>query len=180
MGLNETVNKHLRHCMFIAAATFLLGCGAQSPASSVSSTTSNSLKLANARPLDVKINGSRVSARGCTIDLKKFCEAEIEQEEFLYDGAKYNWQMFAQNFPPHTYIYYTLTMRDGSPAATAECYIATQQRRVLSARLMPRPPVTGAAVEFAKAIGACEEQNPDYSKILATIQQNDLGNSSSQ
>jgi hypothetical protein len=132
--------------LMILAALVVAGCGAQ---------PSNPVALAQS-PTGLTSNPAIVSRSGCTVDLQKICQAEIDQPQIIYDTQKYDWQSFSQNAPPHTHIYFPLVLPNGHPGGTVDCYIATQQRKVLGAQMMSKPPVTEEAVEFVKSIGGCE------------------------
>lgn len=118
-------------------------------------------------------DSSIVSRSDCSVDLKKVCQAEIDRPEIIVNNDKFDWVSFTQNFPPHTHVYYTLILPNGHAGAAADCYIATERRRVLNASLMPQPPLTDEAVQYVKSIGGCEEQHPDYAKMIEEFEKND-------
>lgn len=116
-------------------------------------------------------DSSTISQSGCTVDLKKVCQALIDQPTFTLNGVEYNARRLEQNYVRHTPIEMTFKMPNGDLTRTAECQFDTLNRTVSYARLLPGPPITDVEVQYVKSHGWCAEQNPDYGKAMARILQ---------
>jgi hypothetical protein len=113
---------------------------------------------------------STISQSGCTVDLKKVCQAFIDQPTFTLNGVEYNAQRLEQNGVRHTNVELPFNMPNGNLIGTAECQFDTQNRRVSYARLLSGPPITDAEVQYVKSRGWCAEQSPDYEKSMSGSQ----------
>jgi len=114
---------------------------------------------------------STISQSGCTVDLKKVCQAFIDQPTFTLNGVEYNAQRLEQNGVRHTNVELPFNMPNGDLIGTAECQFDTQNRKVSYARLLSGPPITDMQVQYVKSRGYCAEQNPDYDKAMSGSQQ---------
>ena len=114
---------------------------------------------------------STISQSGCTVDLKKVCQAFIDQPTFTLNGVEYDARRLQENGPSHSNIELPFNMPNGDLIGTAECQFDTQNRRVSYARLLQGPPITDVEVQYVKSRGWCAEQNPDYGKAMSGNQQ---------
>lgn len=113
---------------------------------------------------------STISQGGCTVDLKKVCQAVIDQPTFTLNGVEYNAQRLQDNGVRHTNIELPFNLPTGEMIGTVECQFDTQNRKVSYARLLPGPPITDAEAQYVKSAGWCAEQSPDYKKEMSGIQ----------
>ena len=112
-----------------------------------------------------------ISQSECTVDLKKVCQAFIDQPTFTLIGVEYDARRLEQNGVRHTNVELPFKMPNGSLIGTAECQFDTQKRRVSYARLLPGPPITGVEVQYVRSRGWCAEQSPDYGKAMSGNQE---------
>jgi len=115
-----------------------------------------------------KPNGgnSTISQSGCTVELKKVCQAFIDQPTFTINGIEYDARRLEHNSVSHTNVELPLNMPNGDLIGTAECQFDTQNRKVSYARLLAGPPITDVQVQYIKSRGWCAEQSPDYGKAM--------------
>ena len=112
---------------------------------------------------------STISQSGCTVDLKKVCQAFINQPTFTINGVEYDARRLQANGVSHTNIELPFNMPSGDLIGTIECQFDTQNRRVSYARLLQGPPITGAEVQYVKGMGWCAEQGADYGKAMQPL-----------
>lgn len=106
---------------------------------------------------------------GCTVDLKKICEAFIDQPEFPLNGARYTWERLANNSPPHTEIELPASVLGNNAEGTARCQVTIHTRKVTDARLLRGEPSIAKTMEYFKQSGWCEEASPNYDKLIADL-----------
>ena len=114
---------------------------------------------------------SIISQSGCTVDLKKVCQAFIDQPTFTINGVEYDARRLEQNGVLHTNVELPFKMPNGDLIGTAECQFDTQNRRVSYARLLSGLPITDVEVQYVRSHGWCAEQSPDYGKAMSGSQQ---------
>ncbi|MBZ5700192.1 MAG: hypothetical protein LAN18_16790 [Acidobacteriia bacterium] len=120
-------------------------------------------------PSPQRSSSSTISRGGCTIDLRKVCQAFIDQPHFVYHSVEYDWRSFSQDNPPHAEIQLPLNLANGEYLGTVNCHVTTESRKATDAELMHGPPVSDKAVEYIKGKGWCEEDSPDYGKLMSEI-----------
>jgi hypothetical protein len=138
-------------------ATLAGGCGSQTPVAPSESTPA-------AQTTGVVQPGATILHHdGCTIDIAKVCKSYIDQPQFTYNGDEYDWTRFQGSVFRHPDLDIWARYPDGSVVAEIECHIDAQNRKVDWARLLPNPPMTDKAWEYAKSEQWCQEEWPDYS-----------------
>lgn len=110
-----------------------------------------------------------LSRDGCTVDLKKVCQAFIDQPSFIYRNSQYDWASFSQNNPSHAELQLPLNLPNGEYLGMLNCHVVTQNRKATAGVLMQGPPVSDQAISYLKKRGWCEENKADYSKLWAAI-----------
>lgn len=155
----------VRLTIVVAISILLVGCSGQQTPQPTTPTPSDQV---NAAP--------KVTVNGCTIDLKKICQVFIDQPHFLMNGEDFTWQAFAENQPPHTDFVLPAIGLNKDLGGAARCFLTVHNRKVTAAELLPQPTIE-KTVEYFKQNGWCEEQSPDYDKLMtATLQKITLGN----
>jgi hypothetical protein len=129
------------------------------------------LAACGARQDNPNADKSTISQSGCTVDLKKVCQAFIDQPTFTLNGAQYDARRLEQNGVRHTNVELAFKMPNGDLIGTAECQFDTQNRRVSYARMLAGPPITDAEVQYVKSRAWCAEQSPDYGKAMSGSRQ---------
>jgi hypothetical protein len=143
--------------LFAACLVIVLaGCGSQTPAAPNPSTQPPQTTAP-------QLGASIVQHDGCTIDLANVCKSYIDQPQFTYNGDEYDWTRFQGSVFRHPDVDIWARYLDGSVVAEIECHIDAQNRKVDWARLLPNPPMTDKAWEYARSQQWCEEDWPDYS-----------------
>lgn len=158
--------RKLAAVLFIAA--LIAGCGGQQEtagqANPANSTAQQQTSSASAKSYVVSRNG-------CTINLKKICQGFIDQPNFVYEGVQYDWNSWSQNNPAHSELRIPVNLPSGQSIGLVNCYISNQNRKAADANLIRNGEIPDQAVEEVKGKGWCEENNPDYTKMWAEIEQ---------
>jgi hypothetical protein len=129
------------------------------------------LAACGARQDNPNADRSTISQSGCAVDLKKVCQAFIDQPTFTLNGVEYDSRRLEQNAVRHTNVELPFKMPNGDLIGTAECQFDTQNRRVSYARMLAGPPITHAEVQYVRSRGWCAERSPDYGKAMSGSQQ---------
>ncbi|GEM_PF-3352437 len=114
----------------------------------------------------VTVKGSEVSRNGCTVDLRRVCEAFFNQKEFVVNGTAYDTRSFEQNSRRHEDVVLPFNYPNGDPIALVHCQYDAADHKVAEARLAEGPPIDDKAVEYIRSQGLCQEQSPDYDQKL--------------
>ncbi len=112
-----------------------------------------------------------VSRNGCTINLKKVCQGFIDQPTFVYQDVQYDWNSWTQNNPAHSELRIPITLPSGESLGMVNCYISNQNRKATNANLFRGGAISDKAIDEVKGRGWCEENNPDYTKMWAALEQ---------
>ncbi len=152
----------------LCIAAILAGCGGQQetapPSDPEPSAAQSQSSPAPNRPYVVSRNG-------CTINLKKLCQGFIDQPNFVYQDVQYDWNRWSQNNPAHSELRIPVNLPSGESLGLVNCYISNQKRKATDANLIRGAAVSDKAIEEVKAKGWCEENNPDYTKMWAELEQ---------
>ena len=160
-----------RWFLLFSVALTILSCAQQQ-------ASSNSAPQPAAGPAS---SSSILTANGCTVNLKKVCQAFIDQPEFPVSGQILNWQQFTENIYSTPEIDLPAGVMGSDFGGTARCRLNTQTRTVAGADLAPGGASIDKTMEYFKKNGWCQESSPDYDKLMATLLQNlgaNLGNRS--
>jgi len=90
-------------------------------------------------PISGNSDPAVISKDGCTIDLKKICQAFINQPEFPLNGARTSWQRFVDNARPHEDVVLPAVALSPELPGSVECHIATHSRSATGAELLNGP-----------------------------------------
>lgn len=159
-----------RKCLFLMMALGLAACGTQPSRQQASAAPAQA-------PGSSQANSSSILRQGgCSVDLKKVCQAFIDQPEFVLNGERFSWERFANSSPPHTEIELPASVLGNSAEGTARCQVTIHTRKVTDARLLSGGPSIDKTMEYFKHNGWCAEASPNYDKLIADLIQR-LGNS---
>ncbi len=97
----------------------------------------------------------------------------MDRPDFLMTGVgpgTTNKKQYEQNHVRHAAIVLPLRYPDGSTALAVQCYYNLQKStgNVISSKLLPEPPLTERAVQYAKDKGFCKGQGADYKDVIKT------------
>jgi hypothetical protein len=153
----------VRVLLVLSIALAIFACAAQQQASS------NGVAQPTASPAS---GSSVLSTNGCTVDLKKVCQAFIDQPEFPVNGQIVTWQALTENVYSSPEIDLPAGVMGPEFSGDARCRLNTQTRTVAGANLASGGPPIDKTMEFFKKNGWCEESSPDYDKLMAALLQN--------
>jgi hypothetical protein len=114
-------------------------------------------------------SSSILKQEGCTVDMKRVCQAFIDQPEFPINGQRFTWERFVNSSPPHTEIELPAGLLGKDTQGTARCQVTTHSRKVTDGRLLSGGPSIAKTMEYFKQNGWCQEASPDYDKLIAEV-----------
>ena len=161
-----------RGCLSLWIAVVLCACGAQPQEAQQSSTAPAQVPISS----PPAASSSVLKQDGCTVDMKKVCQAFIDQPEFPLSGDKYTWERFSGNFPPHTEIELPASALGNNTEGTARCQVSVHARKVTDGSLLSHGPSIAKTMEYFKQNGWCAEAAPDYDKLMAEVLRKLAGN----
>ncbi len=157
-----------RLCCFVLAG-MLAACSGQQATSSTGGSSS-------AQPQVSAVSNSSILSRdGCTVDLKQLGQAYIDQPTFYISSGgsgveQYDKHRLEQNTRAHETFIWDVPEHPGSPNPIAAIQLTIAAgKTVSSASLLPDPPVTDKTIAFLKENGLCQEQHPDYAKLMPEL-----------